>query len=104
VRHESFCGDRVAGFLRDHDVALVVADSPHKWPLLEKQTSDFMYLRLHGHQRLYASGYDDAQLDLWAAKARSWLGAGLDVYAYFDNDSLGRAPHDAVALLARLSG
>jgi uncharacterized protein YecE (DUF72 family) len=103
VRHPSFCGDRVGDFLREHDVALVVSDSPHKWPLLEKDTSSFMYVRLHGHAKLYASGYDAAQLDLWADKARGWLDQGLDVYAYFDNDSLGRAPHDAVALLERLT-
>jgi uncharacterized protein YecE (DUF72 family) len=32
------------------------------------------------------------------------LSEGSDVHVYFDNDSRGRAPHDAVALIDRLSG
>ena len=34
--------------------------------------------------------------------ARTWAAAGRDVYVYFDNDIRGRAPWDAVGLLARL--
>ena len=34
VRHPSFCTDRTVGLLREHGIALVLADSPHKWPLL----------------------------------------------------------------------
>ena len=33
-----------------------------------------------------------------------WLDAGLDVYAYFDNDVKVRAPVDAMGLRARLAG
>ena len=69
---------------------------------LEERTSDFMYVRLHGHTELYASGYSARSLDGWAAKVRGWRDDGLDVYVYFDNDSRGRAPYDAVGLLRRL--
>jgi uncharacterized protein YecE (DUF72 family) len=53
---------------------------------------------------LYASGYTDAALDAWAARCRAWDADGLDVFVYFDNDAKGRAPHDAMALIARLAG
>jgi uncharacterized protein YecE (DUF72 family) len=103
VRHPSYCTDHAVDLLRRHDIALVLADSPHRWPLLERDTSDFRYLRLHGHPELYASGYSDRTLDWFAARARRWLDAGQDVYVYFDNDSRGHAPYDAVRLLERLA-
>src|SRR3712207_6652446 len=56
VRHPSFCTDRTVQLLREHGIALVLADSPHKWPLLEQDTADFRYVRLHGHPDVYASG------------------------------------------------
>lgn len=102
VRHPSFCSDRTLGLLREHGIALVLADSPHKWPLLEEDTAEFRYVRLHGHPDLYASGYSPATLDFWAAKVREWTAAGQDTFVYFDNDIRGHAPHDAVALLERL--
>jgi uncharacterized protein YecE (DUF72 family) len=100
-RHPSFGSDASADLLRAHDVGLVVSDSP-TWPLFERVTSDVMYVRLHGHSRLYTSGYAPSSLDHWADRTREWLAQGLDVFVYFDNDARGRAPHDAVALLGRL--
>jgi len=102
VRHASFGCDEALELLRRHDVALVVADSAGRWPFLEETTSDFMYARLHGHTELYASGYSSRSLDAWARKVASWLAEGLDAHVYFDNDSRGRAPYDAVGLLKRL--
>jgi uncharacterized protein YecE (DUF72 family) len=103
ARHASF-GERAAlALLEEHDVALVASDSPGAWPYLEERTAGFGYVRLHGHTELYASGYSSVALDRWAAKVSGWCTEGLDVYVYFDNDARGRAPHDAVALLERLS-
>jgi uncharacterized protein YecE (DUF72 family) len=102
VRHPSFCTDRTVALLRNHGLALVLADSPHTWPLLEQDTADFRYVRLHGHPDLYASGYSPPELDFWAEKVRAWTAAGQDSYVYFDNDIRGRAPYDAEALLDRL--
>jgi uncharacterized protein YecE (DUF72 family) len=102
VRHASFASAEAAALLREAGVALVVSDSPRRWPYLEEQTSDLMYARLHGHTDLYASGYSARSLDAWAAKARGWCDQGLDVHVYFDNDARGRAPYDAMALLERV--
>jgi uncharacterized protein YecE (DUF72 family) len=103
-RHESFFTDDAVALLAEHDVALVVADSPGRWPCVERPTTDFMYARLHGHTELYASGYAPASLDAWADRVRGWLADGRDAYVYFDNDARGRAPWDAVGLLERLRG
>ncbi len=100
-RHASFGSDAAAALLRAHDVGMVVSDSP-AWPCFETVTSDLVYVRLHGHSKLYSSGYAATSLDRWAARVREWVASGLDVLVYFDNDARGRAPHDAVALLSRL--
>ena len=104
VRHASFAEPAAAELLRAHDVGFVVADTAGRWPFVEERTSDFRYVRLHGDAELYASGYSAQALDRWAAKVRGWADAGEDVFVYFDNDVKGYAPHDAMALLERLSG
>jgi uncharacterized protein YecE (DUF72 family) len=120
IRHESFLDPAFVALLRRHRVALVFADSV-AWPYAEDLTADFVYLRLHGSEELYASGYSDEALDHFAARIKLWA-AGLepndarraapdaepaaqiprDVYAYFDNDAKVRAPVDARSLRARL--
>jgi len=120
IRHESFLVPEFVALLRTHNIALVVADTAGKWPLVEDVTADFMYLRLHGDKVLYASGYSDAALDLWAERIRAWSAGGerdsaqkisrqaparrrnRDVYCYFDNDMKVKAPFDALRLMARL--
>ena len=102
VRHDSFKGPEPLALLREHDVAMVVADTAGRWPLVEEPTSDHMYVRLHGDQELYTSGYTADALDRWAEKCLSWAGMGLDVHVYFDNDAKGFAPHDALALIDRV--
>jgi uncharacterized protein YecE (DUF72 family) len=103
VRHTSLASPAAISLLRDHDVALVVADSAGRFPAVEKVTSDFVYVRLHGAEELYTSGYTDEALHTWAGKVRRWLDSGLDVYVYFDNDVKVRAPYDAQTLLTMLA-
>lgn len=102
VRHESFRDPAFAELLRAHGAALAVSDAGPHWPRFERQTADFMYVRLHGAEELYASGYTDAALAGWARKLRRWARAG-DVYVYFDNDAKVRAPVDAARLIALLN-
>ncbi|MGO4599168.1 DUF72 domain-containing protein [Terrabacter sp. 2RAF25] len=101
-RHESFDSDEARGLCAEHGIAMVVADSAGRWPVMHDATSDFRYVRLHGETELYASGYSDESLDRWAQTCIEWLGEGHDVHVYFDNDARGHAPHDALRLLARL--
>ena len=69
---------------------------------MDEDTADFRYVRLHGDKELYASGYDAAALDAWAARIRpGWHRP--DVFVYFDNDAKGYAPHDAMGLIERLA-
>jgi uncharacterized protein YecE (DUF72 family) len=120
VRHDSFRDEAFIRVLRRHNVAGVFADTAGRWPYFEDLTTDFAYLRLHGDEELYASGYTDAALKCWAKRIDKWSRGGQvdkpqtlsdsaprlrktrDVYCYFDNDVKVRAPVDAHSLSARL--
>jgi len=119
IRHQSFLTPRFIALLRRHGIALVFADTV-EFPYCEDITADFLYLRLHGSEELYVSGYGPAALSRWARRIASWVagrmpkdaiivgpkpattGTPRDVYIYFDNDAKVRAPFDAIALARRL--
>ncbi|HEY6080296.1 MAG TPA: DUF72 domain-containing protein [Polyangiaceae bacterium] len=104
VRHPSFVHEQFLQLLQRHGVAICVADSAGLYPTIDEVTAEFAYVRLHGSERLYVSGYDSDELGAWAARARAWLSRGLDVYVYFDNDVKVRAPFDALNLRRVLHG
>ena len=119
VRHKSFVHEEFISILRKHQVALVVADTV-EWPRLFDITANFMYCRLHGSEKLYASGYDDDAIDAWAKRVHAWSQgeevtdgtkvsltgspkqSSRDVFVYFDNDIKVRAPFDAQSLQKRI--
>jgi len=102
-RHASFADDAALGLLRAHGVAFAISDGAGTWPLVDAVTSPLVYVRLHGDQELYTSGYRPHVLDAWAERVRSWHDAGHDVEVYLDNDVDAHAPEDALALGARLA-
>jgi uncharacterized protein YecE (DUF72 family) len=99
VRHDSFKTKEFVDLAREYDVAVVCADTAGKWPMFQDVTTDFAYVRLHGADELYVSGYDDKSLARWERKIRSWK---CDTYVYFDNDVKVHAPYDAERLAHRL--
>jgi uncharacterized protein YecE (DUF72 family) len=102
IRHESFRSPRFIELLKRHEIALCIADAAGKWPFMDDVTADFVYIRLHGDEQLYVSGYTDDALDAWASRIKKWTQRKLDVYCYFDNDVKVRAPLDAINLSKRL--
>jgi uncharacterized protein YecE (DUF72 family) len=122
IRHESFCDAAFVSLLREHNIALVVAETAKRWPMLHDVTADFMYLRLHGDKELYRSGYSDRALERWADRICAWHRGGepadaqkivkgkapgrarRDIYCYFDNTDVKlRAPFDAQTLMKKLA-
>ncbi|WP_018684658.1 DUF72 domain-containing protein [Actinokineospora enzanensis] len=101
VRHSSYTNDTFIDQLAEYGVSLVVADSPGLWPCLVSNTTDFVYIRLHGDTDLYASPYTDEALDVWADRITEWHRT-RDVYVYLDNTMEAHAPHDAERLIKRL--
>ncbi|HSL25666.1 MAG TPA: DUF72 domain-containing protein [Acidimicrobiia bacterium] len=120
LRHPSFLIPEVVELARRHRVALAFSHSS-QWPYIEEITAGFVYLRLHGPGRLYASRYTAAELRQWSDRIHSWArgeqppdARGItgrqpppcktrDVYVYFDNDASGYAPRQALQL-ARIAG
>jgi uncharacterized protein YecE (DUF72 family) len=120
IRHKSFATPEYVSLLRENNIALVVADSI-KWPCLMDITADIVYCRLHGSEKLYASGYTPDALDMWARRVLAWSRgeevddgpkahpepgpkrSSRDVFVYFDNDLKVRAPIDAQSLSQRIA-
>jgi len=119
IRHPTFIVPEFFALLRRYNVAFVVADTAGKWPYAEDITADFVYVRLHGAEQLYVSGYSDNELDWWANRIEHWRkgkqpkdaklvsGRGAapgkrDVYVYFDNDAKVHAPFNAKTLANKL--
>jgi uncharacterized protein YecE (DUF72 family) len=119
IRHPSFCTPQFVELLHRYNMALVCADTV-EWPLVMDLTADFVYCRLHGSQQLYVSGYDEAALDRWARRVRTWAAGGeprdarriasrtrrrpqgRDVFVFFDNTGKVSAPPNALGLAQRL--
>lgn len=103
VRNPTFRDPAFLEILRRRGVALVSSDAPG-WERLDDLTTDFAYVRLHGAEELYASGYSEESLDAWAERIRRWGAEGArEVYVYFDNDARVRAPFDAQGLARRFA-
>jgi uncharacterized protein YecE (DUF72 family) len=121
IRHDSFLEPSFIELLRDHAVALVIAETARRWPMTHDITAGFVYMRLHGDKELYRSGYGDEALDRWARRIRAWsvgsepddawkvldkkppAARKRDVYCFFDNTDVKlRAPVDAQTLLRKL--
>ena len=118
-RHESFFGPEFASLARRAGIAIAFADSGD-WPYTEELTARFVYLRLHGSPRTYASRYSRDEIERWADRVEAWReggeppdarrltdrspprGARRDVYVYFDNDYHAYAPANALELAERL--
>jgi uncharacterized protein YecE (DUF72 family) len=71
VRHESFLDAKFVDLLREHDTAVVFADSDD-YPAIADVTSDFIYARLQRTQEKHELGYSKSELDRWAEYAKAW--------------------------------
>jgi uncharacterized protein YecE (DUF72 family) len=120
-RHKSFFTPDFVRLLRRHNAALVFADMANKWPTSDDVSADFIYIRLHGAEELYSSGYTVRQLNRWTKRIKLWhLGtepadakiiakkrairkSRRNVYVYFDNSIKIYAPRDAIRLASLLA-
>ena len=96
-RHPSWFCDEIAEQLSERRIAAVQSDSAD-WPMWTAVTTDFVYVRLHGNRRTYASAYGARGLAPWARRIRAWLAEGRTAHVYFDNTAFGHAVDDALAL------
>ncbi len=100
-RNESWFNKKIYEILEKNNISLCFADTP-SYPYKEILTADFVYIRLHGHKKLYGSKYTNRELKIWANKIKKWMKEKKDVYVYFDNDACGYAVENAKTLLRML--
>jgi uncharacterized protein YecE (DUF72 family) len=83
-RHESWFQESLYDLLRQHNIALCMAES-EKLEVPRVRTADFVYLRLRREP------YDQAALEQIANACREYLANGADVFAYFkhEDDPMG---------------
>jgi uncharacterized protein YecE (DUF72 family) len=118
VRHESFRSPHFISLVREHGVAVAIA-ADSAYPQIADVTAAFVYARIMGTRQGEASGYSEAALDLWAARARAWAsgaavdgldfvepqradGKARDVFIYVISGHKVLNPAAAMALLRRL--
>jgi uncharacterized protein YecE (DUF72 family) len=120
VRNDSFVDPSLVALLKKHNVAMVIADTAGKFPQYEDVTADFVYVRLHGDEKLYVSNYADQTIAHWSKRIKAWSEGGepedarkivcaavptpvaRDVFCYFDNTAKEHAPRNAQAMMKTL--
>ncbi len=101
VRHESFRSDEFIQLARQYGIAIVTAgDSPY--PEIAEATAPFAYARIMGTKQSRKSGYSDAALDRWAARATEWAKT-REVFLYVIGGDKVRNPAAAAALIKRVA-
>jgi uncharacterized protein YecE (DUF72 family) len=102
-RDPSWYADRVGALLERHGVAMCLHDMKGSATGRER-VGPFAYVRYHGPGGTYSGGYAPDRLARWAEWLDGERRAGIDVFAYFNNDVGGHAPRDAVTLRQFLEG
>jgi uncharacterized protein YecE (DUF72 family) len=100
-RETSWYDDRVYALMRKYQVALCLHDMPGS-ASGRMVVGPFVYARFHHGTAKYGGRYSDDRLDEWADWLVERIADGLDVFAYFNNDTGGHAPRDAVRLRNRI--
>lgn len=97
-RDESWHGEEVWETLRERGAAFCIYDLKGERSPREV-TADFVYIRLHGpRKKAYTGSYSGQALRAWADFIEEQRDGGRDVYCFFDNDEMAKAPEDAQRL------
>lgn len=105
-RNKRWFTEEAFALLKKYNVAFVAGQSS-RWPGVRKVTSDVVYIRMHGPEKLFASSYSAEQLQELASYITALPKRVRRVYVYFNNDFHGYAlanARDLAALLGVKSG
>ena len=97
-RHASWFSDDVYALLERHGAALVVGDHPERPFQPWRLTADWTFIRFHYGHRGRNGNYSESEIRTWSERIR---GAGVETWAYFNNDWNAYAVANAL-LLQRL--
>jgi uncharacterized protein YecE (DUF72 family) len=96
-REPSWYDERTFALLQRYKVALCLHDMQGS-ATGRRTVGPFIYVRFHFGTQKYGGRYDDRRLDEWGEWLADQAAHGSDVFAYFNNDTGGHAPRDAVRL------
>ncbi|WP_296708426.1 DUF72 domain-containing protein [Rhodoblastus sp.] len=115
-RHDSFRTPDFVALAQKFGVAIVVAGDS-AYPQIADPTASFIYARIMGSSESEELGYSDADLDIWAERAKIWSAGGApegldyvgpappaksrDVFLYVISGHKARNPLAAMALIER---
>ncbi len=99
-REESWLSSDVSTLLEEYGIANVIVDEP-RLPVDMRLTTDFAYIRWHGHGRKpwYDYRYSREELEGWVPRLRFVMEQTDTVLGYFNNHYHGNAPLNALQML-----
>ena len=102
-RHPSWLAPEAFELLKEFHIAACIVDDPELPPDVHL-TTDFAYIRWHGHgeQVWYDYLYTKDELKLWVPRIEKILEQGIDVFGYFNNHLQGSAPVNCLQILEML--
>jgi uncharacterized protein YecE (DUF72 family) len=102
-RHKSWMRPETLKILEQNEVAFTIVDEPLLPPVVHV-TTDFAYIRWHGHgvNPWYNYDYNPDELNAWIPKIEETRGKVKRVYGYFNNHFSANAVKNAVELLEML--
>lgn len=96
-RHKSWLEKQVFELLEEYNIAYTIVDGPHL-PTTIKITSNFTYIRFHGHGKKvwYYYNYKQNELEKWAKIIQNEIAPQVKkLYIYFNNHFRAYAPKNA---------
>jgi len=96
-RYPGWYNKEVYSLLDEFGASVVLHDMPGSIPEKLNKKAPFVFIRFHGETGNYRGTYTPEHLGQKADQIRSWLKAGKDVYAYFNN-TIGEAYANALSL------
>lgn len=102
-RHNSWLRDETFELLSKNNIAYTIVDEP-LLPPDTHITSDFAYIRWHGHgtNLWYDYEYSENQLDDWVPKIKEVTKQARRTYGYFNNHFRGNAVKNAIEMLEKI--
>jgi uncharacterized protein YecE (DUF72 family) len=98
VRHKTWFTPEAIELMQEYQISFVISSAGKRFPGLEIATTDTVYFRLHGDEKLYSSSYSDEKLEKYAFMIKDWLLDGKEIWVFFNNTILGHAITDSQRL------
>ncbi len=102
-RDHSWLINSVWNLLEDYGIAHVIVDEP-KLPINLRITTDFSYIRWHGHGEnpWFNYRFSIEELEDWVPRLEQVSGSVNTTFGYFNNHFAGNAPLNAMQMLSLL--